>query len=93
MDVLYWVIHWPNKGTVQDFVNNFVSYISKKTNRLSYVMFTWYLIDITMIASKVEHAKNELHQFASRCHHQLNQQTPLWTVTSYKIQLINIICK
>lgn len=47
-------LNWPNKGTVQDYVNNFAAYISTKTEKSEVYLVT------TTTASKVELGKNEL---------------------------------
>lgn len=92
---ILWIIHWPNKGTLQDYVNNFVSYISTKTDKSDvYLVFDRYHNYSIKSGARQERAG----QYASRCH-KLSQQTPLppqkvvLTVTRNKIQLIDIICK
>ncbi len=92
---ILWIIHWPNKGTVQDYVDNFVSYISTRTGHSHvHLVFDRYHDYSIKSGARQERAG----QFASRCH-QLSLQTPLpfqkvmLTVTRNKVQLIDIICE
>ena len=92
---ILWLIHWPNKGTVQDYVNNFVSYVSTRTNKSDvHLVFDRYHNYSIKSGARQERAG----QYASRCH-QLSQHTPLppqkvvLTVTKNKLQLIEIISK
>ena len=40
---ILWVIHWPNRGIVQDFVDNFTSYIMAKVDKSDvYLVFDRY---------------------------------------------------
>ena len=40
---ILWVIHWPNSGIVQDFVDNFTSYIMAKVDKSDvYLVFDRY---------------------------------------------------
>ncbi len=92
---ILWIIHWPNKGTVQDYVDNFVSYISTRTGH-SHVRLVFDRYHDYSIKSGAR--QERAGQFASRCH-QLSLQTPLppqkimLTVTRNKVQLIDIICE
>ena len=43
---ILWIIHWPNRGTVRDFVDSFTSFIFGKAERCD--IYTWYSTD-TMI--------------------------------------------
>ena len=45
-----WIIHWPNKGIVQDYVDNIVSYISTRTGQSN----------VHLVFDNVEPDKNEL---------------------------------
>ena len=92
---ILWLIHWPNKGTVQDYVNNFVSYVSTRTNKSDvHLVFDRYHNYSIKSGARQERAG----QYTSRCH-QLSQHTPLppqkvvLTVTKNKLQLIEIICE
>ena len=92
---ILWIIHWPYMGTLQDYVDNFVSYISTSTGQSDvHLVFDRYYDYSIKSGARQERAG----QFASRCH-QLSLQTLLppqkvmLTVTRYKIQLIDIICE
>ena len=54
---ILWVAQWPNKGTVQDYVN-----MSPATSsgRLDTQMYTWYSTDTMSTASRVERDCQEL---------------------------------
>ncbi len=39
---ILWIIHWPNKGTVQDYANNFVSYSTRTSQSDVHLVFDRY---------------------------------------------------
>ena len=92
---ILWVAHWPNKGTVQDYVNNITSYILGKARYSDvYLVFDRYHEYSIKSGTRLSRAC----QHASR-RHRLSLTTPLppqlvaLTVTDNKVQLIDIICQ
>ena len=92
---ILWIINWPSKGTVHDYVHNFASYLSTKTRKCDiYLVFDRYFSYSIKDGARLARAG----QHASR-RHKLTLQTPLppqkvvLTVTENKIQLLDIICQ
>ena len=54
---ILWIINWPSKGTVHDYVHNFASYYRP---RLEHVTSIWFLIDMSATVLKVRHVLHEL---------------------------------
>ena len=86
---ILWIINWPSKGTVYDYVHNFASYLSTKTRKCDiYLVFDRYVSYSIKGGARL-----------ARAGHKLSLQTPLppqkvvLTVTENKIQLIDIICE
>ena len=86
-------MHWPAKGTVVDFVNNFKKYISNKLHESDvYLVFDRYRDYSTKSVTREARASD-----ASRLY-QLSENTPLpsqkavLTVSANKKQLIDKIC-
>jgi len=91
---MLWVIQWPSKGTVEDYVQNLLSYLRDKLKICdTYLVFDRYYDNSIKKVTRTARAGKD----ASR-RHQLNLTTPLpaqkivLTVTENKVQLINIIC-
>ena len=91
---LLWSVHWPEKGTVKDYVDNICEYLMRKVVHSDvYLTFDRYY-DYS-IKSVTRGSRGGKH--ATRRHH-LNQSSPLppqkvvLTVNENKIQLIDIIC-
>ena len=89
-----WVVHWPSKGTIADYVNNFKKYLSKKLREADvYLVFDRYHDYSTKSVTRYDRACE-----ASRVY-QLNEATPLppqkaiLTVSVNKKQLMSIICQ
>ena len=90
-----WVIAWPDRGVVQDFVKNVLTYVTGYLQTAdTYLVFDrYYSKSIKQITRTARMGKN-----ASR-RHQLSLDTTLpmkkvcLTVTENKVQLISIICK
>lgn len=89
-----WVIHWPPKGMIKDFVQNFKTFLARKLNDSNvYLVFDryreWSTKGSTREARECE---------ASRVY-QLSEKTPLpsqkavLTVSDNKKQLMAIICQ
>ena len=91
---ILWCIHWPCKGTVQDYIDNFCSYVMNKTKFSDvYVMFDRYFEYSIKSATR----SNRSGQNATR-RHRLSLASPLppqkvgLTVVENKVQLIDLIC-
>jgi len=87
-----WTVHWPEKGTVKDYADNFFGYIMAKAAHSDvYLTFDRYY-DYS-VKSVTRGARAGKH--ASRRHH-LNLSSPLppqkvvLTVNESKIKLIDI---
>ena len=92
---ILWIVKWPKKGTVQDYVSNFKNYIQKELEKSSvYLIFDRYIKRSTKEATRLQRAGKH----ASRGHKlqlssPLPQQQVLLNVSENKCQLINIICQ
>ena len=87
-------MHWPCKGTVQEYVDNFCAYgIGRSVNADVYVVFDRYF----EYSVKSTTRSTRSGQYASR-RHRLSLYSPLppqkvvLTVAENKVQLINLIC-
>jgi len=88
-----WVVRWPAHGLVQDFIKNFLDYLSSHLNiNDTYLIFDRYCDNSIKDITRTSRAGKD----ASR-QHQLSLLTPLpsqkvcLTVTENKVQLINLI--
>ena len=90
-----WVVPWPSKGTILDFIQNFVAYINRMLESTDvFLIFDRYypnsIKDVTRLARSGKEATRR---------HQLNLNTILppqkivLTVTENKVQLIDLICQ
>ena len=91
---ILWCVHWPCKGTVQEYVDNFCAYvIGRSVNADVYVVFDRYF----EYSVKSVTRSTRSGQYASR-RHRLSLYSPLLpqkvvlTVAENKVQLINLIC-
>ena len=91
---MLWLIQWPSKGTVMDYVENLLAYLRNKLKICNtYLVFDRYYNNSIKQVTRTARAGKD----ASR-RHQLNLTTPLpaqkivLTVTENKVQLIHIIC-
>ena len=70
---ILWCVHWPSHGSVQDYVDNFCTYVSKRLNRSDvYLIFDRY----NDYSIKSDTRKNRSNHKASS-EHKLNLYTPL----------------
>ena len=91
---LLWCVHWPCKGTLQEYIDNFRAYVfGRSVNGDVYVVFDRYFEYSVKSATRSRRSS----EYASR-HHRLSLSSPLLpqkvvlTVTENKVQLINLIC-
>ena len=91
---ILWVINWPARGLVQDYVQNLMDYTTRHLQIAdTYLIFDRYYENSIKEATRTSRAGKN----ASR-HHQLSMLTPLppqkvvLTVTQNKLQLIKLIC-
>ena len=91
---ILWVIQWPTKATVEDFIVNLIAFLNEKLKSCdTYLIFDRYHDNSIKRATRTARAGKE----ASR-RMKLGLKTPLpaqkivLTVTENKIQLINLIC-
>lgn len=89
-----WVIRWPTKGTVEDFILNLLGYVNERLKSCNtYLVFDRYYEKSIKNATRTARAGKE----ASR-RHKLDLHTPLpaqkvvLNVTENKLQLIKLIC-
>ena len=88
-----WVIHWPAKGTVLDFVQNFKNYLEKRLQNVDvYLVFDRYRDYSTKTVTRQarECEASRPYQLTERM--PLPSQKGILTVTSNKQQLTKIIC-
>lgn len=90
---ILWVVRWPAHGLVQDFIKNFLDYLSRHLNITdTYLIFDRYYDNSVKDITRSSRAGKD----ASR-QHQLSLLTPLpsqkvcLTVKKNKVQLINLI--
>ena len=91
---ILWCVHWPCKGTVQEYVDIFCAYvIGRSVNADVYVVFDRYFEYSVKSATR----SNRSGQYSSR-RHRLSLSSPLppqkvvLAVAENKVQLINLIC-
>lgn len=89
-----WVIRWPTKGTVEDFILNLLGYVNERLKSCNtYLVFDRYHEKSIKNATRTARAGKE----ASR-RHKLDLHKPLpaqkvvLNVTEKKLQLIKLIC-
>ena len=92
---MLWIIHWSSHGTVQTYVDGFLSYILRKLVKSDvYFLFDRYYSYRIKDGTRSAQAGDQ----ASRVH-KLTPDTPLspqkvvLTVTKNEVQLISIICQ
>ena len=90
-----WVVRWPSKGKVEDYVKSFVDYVENHLRMAdTYLVFDRYYERSIKEGTRKARAGRD----ASR-RHKLSLSTPLpaqkvcLTVTENKVQLIDIICQ
>ncbi|MES9884531.1 MAG: hypothetical protein ABW185_27110 [Sedimenticola sp.] len=90
-----WTIHWPVKGTVKEYVDNFCSHIYKLVLQNDvYLVFDRYFQHSIKNVTR----RSRAGSLGTR-HHKLGLNTPLpaqkvaLSVTENKVQLIDIICE
>jgi len=89
---ILWVVHWPAKGTVVGFVNNFKKYISNKLHESDvYLVVDRYRDYSTKSVTREARASDaRLYQLSENT--PLPSQKALLTVSANKKQLIDNIC-
>ena len=92
---ILWIVKWPKKGGIEDYVSNFRNHIQKELETSSvYLIFDCYIENSTKEVTRLQRAGKH----ASRGHKlqlssPLPQQQVLLNVTENKRQLIDIICQ
>ena len=90
---ILWVVHWPAKGTVVDFVNNFKKYISNKLHESDvYLVFDRYRDYSTKSVTRERRASDASRLYQLSENMPLPSQKAVLTVSAYKKQLIGTIC-
>jgi len=92
---ILWIINWPTRGTVQDFVDGFLQYILSKLKQSKvYLVFDRYYEYSIKSNTRSFRAGQKV-----RKRHKLSPSTPLppqqvvLNVSENKIQIIDIICQ
>ena len=90
---ILWVVHWPAKDTVVDFVNNFKEYISNKLRESDvYLVFHRYRDYSTKSVTRQGRASDASRLYQLSLNTSLPSQKAVLTVSANKKQLINKIC-
>lgn len=91
---LLWVVHWPAKGTVKDFVLNYIKYVTGKLkgNCRVHVIFDRYLEYSAKSGTRCSRATPVSREHQLSLNSPLPPQQIVLTVTKNKIQLIDMIC-
>lgn len=92
---ILWVVRWPNKGTVEDYIRNFTQHLKYYFNKAdTYLVFDRYVEMSTKEILRKTRAGKEANR-----KHQLSLSTPLpaqkvcLSVTGNKSQLIDLFCQ
>ena len=90
---ILWVVHWPAKGTVVDFVNNFKKYISNKLHESDvYLVFDRYRDYSTKSVTREGRASDASRLYQLSENMPLPSQKAVLTVSANKKPLIGTIC-
>ena len=90
---ILWVMHWPAKGTVVDFVNNFKRYISNKLHESDvYLVFDRYRDYSTKSVTREGRVSDASRFYQLSENSFLPSQKVVLTVSANKKQLIDKIC-
>ena len=92
---ILWVINWPNKGTVADFVNGFTRNVMKRVaSQDTYLIFDRYFDFSIKSGTRAARAGDEgSRRHRLQLHTPLPPQTVVLTVTENKVQVIDLICQ
>jgi len=92
---ILWVINWPNKGTVADFVNGFTRNVMKRVaSQDTYLIFDRYFDFSIKSGTRAARAGEEAsRRHRLQLHTPLPPQTVVLTVTENKVQVIDLICQ
>ena len=92
---ILWVINWPNKGTVADFVNGFTRNVMKRVaSQDTYLIFDRYFDFSIKSGTRAARAGDEAsRRHRLQLHTPLPPQTVVLTVTENKVQVIDLICQ
>lgn len=89
-----WVVHWPAKGTIADYVNNFKEYLSKKLLEVDvYLIFDRYREYSTKSVTRDARACEASRVYQLTENTSLPSQKAVLTVSANKKQLMSIICQ
>ncbi|XP_078661436.1 uncharacterized protein LOC144905583 [Branchiostoma floridae x Branchiostoma belcheri] len=90
---LLWVIHWPNQGTVADFVNAFTKNVMERVaNQDTYLIFDRYFsIKSGTRAARAGEQGSRRHKL--QLHTPLPPQKVVLAVPVNKVQIIDLICQ
>ena len=90
---ILWVVHWPAKGKVVDFVNNFKKYISNKLHESDvYLVFDRYRDYSTKSVTREGRASDASRLYQLSENRPLPSQKAVLTVSANKKPLIGTIC-
>ena len=89
-----WVLQWPSKGLIKDVVLNFVKYATNKMHcyRRTHVIFDRYKTSIKD-ATRCQRACKAAREYKLTMNAPLPQQQVVLSVTTNKVQLIDLICE
>ena len=91
---LLWVISWPSQGVVQDYIDNFIHYIKQKLAKGDvYLVFDRYNEYSIKDAARCCREETGSKKYKLRPDTTLPKKTIVLTVTTNKVQLIDVICQ
>ena len=89
---ILWVINWPNKGTVADFVT--MNVMKRVASQDTYLIFDRYFDFSIKSGTRAARAGEEAsRRHRLQLHTPLPPQTVVLTVTENKVQVIDLICQ
>ena len=91
---LLWVISWPSRGVVQDYIDNFIHYIKQKLAKGDvYPVFDRYNEYSIKDAARCCREETGSKKYKLRPDRTLPKKTTILTVTTNKVQLTDVICQ
>ena len=91
---MLWAIHWPSQGTVQNYVDGFIdSIMHKLAEKDVYLVFDRYYDFSIKGGTRCNRAAAGTKQYKLRPDAPLPKQSIILTVTTNKVQLIEILCQ
>ena len=92
---ILWCLHWPFNATIQDYVDNFWHYVSRRLNRCDACLIfdRYYEYSIKSCTRKSRMSQKSGTAQKLKLSTPLPSQQLVITITENKAQLINMICE